>query len=141
MDLFEATQRRRSVRAYEPRAVEADKLRRILTCALAAPSAGNLQAYAVVVVTDPDTRRALARAAVDQEFVAQAPVVLVFFQDPARSAVRYGRRGAELYSPPGRHHRVQLRPAGGHGPRAGSPAGWEPSTSRRSGAWWRHPGT
>lgn len=98
MDLFEAIQRRRSVRAYEPRAVEADKLRRILTCALAAPSAGNLQAYAVVVVTDPDTRRALARAALDQEFIAQAPVVLVFFQDPARSAARYGRRGAELYS-------------------------------------------
>ncbi len=98
MDLFEAVQRRRSVRAYQPRAVELDKLHRILACALAAPSAGNLQAYAVVVVADPDARRALARAALDQEFVAQAPVVLVFFQDPARSALRYGRRGAELYS-------------------------------------------
>ncbi|MFN3285808.1 MAG: nitroreductase family protein [bacterium] len=98
MELLEAVQRRRSVRSYQPRAVEPDKLRRILTCALAAPSAGNLQAYAVVVVADPDTRRQLARAALDQEFVAQAPVVLVFFQDPARSALRYGRRGAELYS-------------------------------------------
>lgn len=36
-------------------------------------------------------------AAYDQEFVAQAPVVLVFCATPARSAVRYHERGETLY--------------------------------------------
>lgn len=98
MEFFEVIRHRRSVRAYQPTAVEAEKVRQILACAMAAPSAGNLQAYAIVVVTDAKTRRALARAALDQMFIAEAPVVLVFFQDPGRSAVKYGRRGAELYS-------------------------------------------
>lgn len=34
----------------------------------------------------------------DQEFIAEAPVALAFFQDPRRSAIRYGLRGQELYS-------------------------------------------
>jgi nitroreductase len=98
MEFLEVIRSRRSVRAYQAKPVEEDKLRRILACATAAPSAGNLQAYGIVVVTDGPTRRALARAALDQAFIAQAPVVLVFFQDPGRSALKYGRRGAELYS-------------------------------------------
>lgn len=98
MEFLEVIRSRRSVRAYQAKPVEEDKLRCILACATAAPSAGNLQAYGIVVVTDGPTRRALARAALDQMFIAQAPVVLVFFQDPGRSALKYGRRGAELYS-------------------------------------------
>jgi len=63
-----------------------------------APSAGNLQAYKVRVVRDTERRMALAKAAYDQKFVAEAPVSLVFGTDPSRSAERYGKREAELYS-------------------------------------------
>ena len=63
-----------------------------------APSAGNLQAYQVRVIKDQAKREALARAAYDQGFIAQAPVCLVFCADPNRSAQRYGDRGKELYS-------------------------------------------
>ena len=63
-----------------------------------APSAGNLQAFQVHVVRAEANRRALAEAAHGQEFLAQAPVCLVFSADPARSATRYGTRGSELYS-------------------------------------------
>lgn len=98
MDFFEVVRRRHSIRAYQRRQVEEAKLRFILECANAAPSAGNLQAYEIVVVTDDKARQALARAALDQEYIAQAPVVLVFWQNPHRSAIRYGRRGVELYS-------------------------------------------
>lgn len=98
MEFFEVVGQRRSIRAYQPKGIEKETLQRILKCANAAPSAGNLQAYELVVVTDDKTKQALARAALDQEFIAQAPVVLVFFQNPRRSAIKYGRRGTELYA-------------------------------------------
>lgn len=39
----------------------------------------------------------LVRASGGQDFIAQAPVVLVFFGNPVRSSWKYGRRGEELY--------------------------------------------
>ncbi|MEK7678305.1 MAG: nitroreductase family protein [Verrucomicrobiota bacterium] len=97
MDLFETIQARQSVRAYQTAKVEPAKLEAILAAANQAPSAGNLQAYQIHVVRDKKTKQALAKAALDQAFVAQAPVVLVFCADPARSAARYGARGEGLY--------------------------------------------
>jgi len=96
MDLFKAIQSRRSVRAYEQRALEPGKLPIVLETACQAPSAGNLQAYYIHVVRDELLKRALAVAALGQEFLASAPVVLVFCAVPARS-VKYGERGASLY--------------------------------------------
>jgi len=98
MDLIATALARRSVRAFEPREVPRDELHRILTVASHAPSAGNLQAYEIVVVRQPARRQALARAAYGQAFVAEAPLVLVFCAHPERSAARYGPRGAELFA-------------------------------------------
>lgn len=98
MDIFECIRRRRSIRAYQDRPVPEDALRRILEAINAAPSAGNLQAYQVFLVRDAAKRQALAQASGGQEFVAQAPVVLVFCTDVARSAWRYGQRGERLYA-------------------------------------------
>ena len=98
MDLFEAIGKRRSVRAFRPDAVEPEQLSRVLAAANAAPSAGNLQAYEIFAVTQQTSRAALAHAAWDQGFVAQAPVALVFCANPARSAAKYGERGARLYA-------------------------------------------
>ncbi len=97
MDFFEAISARQSVRIYQATAVEHSKLEKILTAANAAPSAGNLQAYEIVVVRHAATRSALVAAAHGQTLLAQAPVVLVFFADPARSAARYAARGERLF--------------------------------------------
>lgn len=78
--------------------IEEDKLRRIFEAANLAPSAGNLQAYQVYTVKDEGKRKALAKAADDQEFIAEAPVCLIFCADQGRSAEKYGKRGSELYS-------------------------------------------
>jgi nitroreductase len=78
-------------------AVETAKLDKILAAAAAAPSAGNLQAYEIVVVRQAATRSSLAEAAHGQTFLAQAPVVLVFLADPASSAARYAVRGQGLF--------------------------------------------
>jgi nitroreductase len=98
VDLFEAIRKRRSVRAFTPQAVEAEKLAQVLAAANAAPSAGNLQGYEIFQITRKETRIALARAALDQLFIAQAPVALVFCANPARSAAKYRKRGESLYA-------------------------------------------
>jgi len=98
MELLEIAQRRHSIRAFADRPLEDDKLQRILEIVSVAPSAGNLQAYEIYVVTDRRRKKALAKASLGQEFVAAAPVVLAFCARPERSAGRYGERGRRLYS-------------------------------------------
>jgi len=98
MDFFEVVAARHSVRAFADKAIEPEKLQAILEAASRAPSAGNLQAYDIYVVSAPACLSALARAALNQDFLAQAPVSLVFCANPPRSAQKYGRRGASLYA-------------------------------------------
>ncbi len=98
MEFYELIQRRCSVRAYSANPVDPAVLERILHAVSRAPSAGNLQAYRIDIVRRVLKRRALAAAAGDQDFLAQAPLDLVFFADSDRSAVTYGKRGASLYA-------------------------------------------
>jgi len=98
MEFARLIEERRSTRGYQDRPVEQEKLEKVLQASNRAPSAGDLQAYSIVVVRDADAREALARAAVDQQFVAQAPLVLVFLAEPARSSKKYGHRGESLYA-------------------------------------------
>ena len=75
MDVYEAIGNRFSVRSYEDKPIEEDKLERVLEAARSAPTARNRQEWRLVVVRDPRTRKALAKAA-EQDFIAEAPVVL-----------------------------------------------------------------
>ncbi|TCO80207.1 nitroreductase [Plasticicumulans lactativorans] len=98
-DFFETVRHRHSVRQYQAdMPVEDAKLHAILEMACAAPSAGDLQAYRIVVVRDAAERQGLADAAAGQHFIAAAPVCLVFCADPARSATEFGPRGEALYA-------------------------------------------
>lgn len=97
MEFFEVLKARHSVRAYVDTPVEDEKLDKILEMTNRAPSAGNLQAFEIYVVKEADHRSQLVSAASGQDFLAQAPVVLVFCAHAARSAQKYGQRGAELY--------------------------------------------
>src|ERR1035437_5659230 len=75
MDLYEAIEKRFSVRAYLPKPVEEDKLRRVLEAGRNSPSARNRQARKVVVVRDPKVRAALVKSA-EQDWMATAPIIL-----------------------------------------------------------------
>jgi nitroreductase len=97
MDFFDVVNERHSIRAYQSQAVEPEKLQELLQAINRAPSAGNLQAYEVYLVTDTDRKSALWKSAYDQEFLMQAPLILVFCAHAARSAARYQKRGVELY--------------------------------------------
>ncbi len=76
MEVMEAIRTRRSTRSFQDRPVEEEKLRAVLEAGRLAPSARNLQDWRFVVVRDPDTRKRLAEAARNQEFVGKAPVVI-----------------------------------------------------------------
>lgn len=98
-DLFQTIRHRHSVRQYQAgRDVESEKLHAVLEAAIAAPSAGDLQSYRIVVVRTQQTREALARAAGEQRFVGEAPVCLVFCAVPEEAAARFGDRGRRLYA-------------------------------------------
>ena len=97
MDLFEVIKKRRSVRAFEKRVIEEEKINVILEACNAAPSAGNLQAYEIYLIRSEEKLRELAQAALGQDFIAGADFALVFCAHPRRSAIKYGNRGSELY--------------------------------------------
>ena len=76
MDVFEAIEKRRSIRSYLDKPVEEDKLNRILDAGRMAPSANNRQEWRFIVVRDSTTRKRLMEAAGGQRFVGEAPVVI-----------------------------------------------------------------
>lgn len=98
-DFFETVRHRHSVRKYQhDMPVEEEKLHAILETACAAPSAGDLQSYRIIVTSDMETRQALQAAAGGQSFISEAPVCMVFCADVSRSAHEYGERGKSLFA-------------------------------------------
>ncbi len=77
MDIYEAINERTSVRSYISEPVEEEKLKRILDAARLAPSGKNGQPWTFIIVRDEETRKKLVPACKGQEFIAQAPVVIV----------------------------------------------------------------
>ena len=94
MDLFEAIQRRQSIRKWQDKPVERTKLTCILEAINCAPSAGNFQSYEVYVVMSAERRKAIAAVTWDQGFIGEAPAMLVFCSHPSRCEYP----GAETYA-------------------------------------------
>ncbi|MEM4663230.1 MAG: nitroreductase family protein [Candidatus Diapherotrites archaeon] len=97
MEFFEVVDKRFSARSYLSKNVDEKLLEKILKTLSKAPSAGNLKAYRVYVIKDQETKDKLTEAAFFQQFISEAPLVLVFCALPKISSKRYGKRGAELY--------------------------------------------
>ncbi len=97
MNIFDALEGRRSIRAYQKREIPRDTVEKLLEFAELAPSAGNLQARRYIVVMREDLKNALAIAAYGQTHIASAPLDVVVCADVRRSSRRYGERG-NLYS-------------------------------------------
>ena len=98
MDVLEAIGKRRSVRSYRDEPIPEEKVLQVLEAAIKAPSAGNVQPFKIVVVKEAFGRKKLAEAAWGQNFVAEAPIAIVFLVDIVESTGRYGSRGLELYA-------------------------------------------
>lgn len=75
MDYYEVIRKRRSIRAYENRDVEEDKLKRILEAARIAPSATNAQPWRFIVIRKKQVKEKL-KAAYARPWFWTAPVVI-----------------------------------------------------------------
>ncbi len=98
MDFENVLRKRWMVRSFKSTPVPEEKISEILRNAVRAPSAGHLQPWDFVIVKNADTKKRLARAALNQTFIEKAPVVIVACADTRRSATRYGERGVRFYS-------------------------------------------
>ena len=96
MEVIDAIKARRSIRRFQSREIDDDVIKEIIALGNLAPSAGNLQPRDFVVVKEQETKENLAHAALNQDFVAKAPVVIVVCANIKRTA-HYGKRGMELY--------------------------------------------
>ena len=97
MDVFQAVKERRSIRSFLRKDIPEDVLPRLIDALRWAPTAGNLQSRKFFFIRDERTKKQIAVAALNQDFLSTAPVVVVGCADSS-IGIRYGRRGIELYS-------------------------------------------
>lgn len=96
--MLAAIKGRRSIRSFKQQSVPQELVDELLEAAILAPSAGNIQPWEFILVTKQELKEALVKAALDQQFIAEAPIVIVVCADETRSSQRYGSRGRTLYS-------------------------------------------
>ncbi len=97
MNFFELIKNRQSIRSFQAKQITKEMLDQLFNAINQAPSAGNLQAYEIFVTEEQSIKQDLAKAAWNQNFIIEAPIVLIFCINPKRSSSSYGIRGEELY--------------------------------------------
>lgn len=81
---------RRSIRKFEDKPVEKEKIERILKAGMQSPSAHNFQPWEFVVVTDKEKREAVSKMSPYSGMVANAPVaIIVVGHQENESALKY----------------------------------------------------
>ncbi len=97
-EIFTAIATRRSIKRFTNQPVEIDKVLQIIQAGVLAPSAGNLQNWNFVVVTDTDKIRELYHHTLDQEPFLSAMAAIVVCGDVEYAHTMYGMRGKRLYT-------------------------------------------
>jgi len=77
VDFSEVIRTRRSVRAFKRDPVPEDVMSKVLDAARIAPSGSNRQPWRFILVTDEVLKQKMISACNNQEFIAQAPVIVV----------------------------------------------------------------
>jgi nitroreductase len=97
MDALECIATRRTIRKFLDIPVEFEKVGNVLDAGRYAPSAGNLQDWKFILVTDDKMRQEVSKACVEQFWLATAPVIIIVCTEPERTKRFYGKSG-EKYS-------------------------------------------
>jgi len=77
MNIHQAIQNRRSVRAYDSRPIPDEVITKLKAALRSAPSACNLQPWRFVMVTDAALREKLADACCGQTWISGAPLIVI----------------------------------------------------------------
>ena len=97
MDILKAIKERRSIRSFQKKDIPKKIVDKLIDALIWAPSAGNLQSRKFLFVKDVKLKEDIATAALNQDFIAEAPLVVVGCTD-SRISSKYGDRGEHLYS-------------------------------------------
>ena len=98
MKTIECIYGRRSVRKYKNDSISKSDITEVLNAAIQAPSAGNVQDWEFLIIQKTEVKKQLQGAALGQEFVSEAPIIIVVCSDLDRIKNAYGERGKNLYS-------------------------------------------
>jgi len=77
MDFMEVIRSRRSIRKYRSDEIPQPDLNEIFEAVQLAPSANNLQPWKFIIVRNDKRKRLIAQACSGQEFIGEAPIVIV----------------------------------------------------------------
>ncbi len=77
MDVLDAIRIRRSVREFKSDPLPDPVLQKLMEAVRFAPSACNFQPWKFILVSDNDIKQRLAKAANDQKFIVDAPLIVV----------------------------------------------------------------
>jgi len=97
MTILDAVKERRSIRKFLPKEIPDTILNDLKEALIWAPSAGNLQARKFYFVFDKTVKERLAAVALNQNFIAKAPLTIVACTDN-QIRLHYGERGVNLYT-------------------------------------------
>lgn len=97
MTILETIRGRRSIRKFQKKEIPEEVIDKLIEALIWAPSAGNLQLRKFCFVFNQEIKEKIAKVALDQKFITQAPLVVVGCTDD-KIARRYGERGKKLYS-------------------------------------------
>ena len=91
--------KRKMIRQYiQDKPIPQEIVDKLIANAHRAPSAGHTQVQEFIIVQDPLIKEKLGEAALNQEQVYDAPLLIVVYSNTSRSVGRYGKRGREFYS-------------------------------------------
>jgi nitroreductase len=97
MDILTAVKERRSIREFQKKKIPEEIVDKLIDSLIWAPSAGNLQSRKFFFIKDERIKKKIAVAALNQNFIAEAPLVIIGCTD-SRISYKYGERGIYLYS-------------------------------------------
>jgi nitroreductase len=105
MDTFEAIKTRRSIRRFQDKPVEDEKLNTLLEAVSMSPSWANFQCWRFIIVKDQSMREKISELTYVESFfaplrykanpakkgLAEAPVVIIACADPSQSGLLWGQ--------------------------------------------------
>ncbi|NQU97894.1 nitroreductase family protein [Candidatus Woesearchaeota archaeon] len=98
MDTLECIKSRTSIRKFTEQPVEFGKISKILEAGSRAPSAGNLQNWRFILVTEKPLLRELHNHCMQQEAIYHAQAAIIICGMTNKAERMYGLRGKRLYT-------------------------------------------
>ena len=95
-NIYETILNHKSIRKYKEEDISKEDLHKLLNSVLHAPTSINGQQCSVIVIRDKNKKEQLAELTGGQEWVAKAPVFLIFVMDFARAAKAMERQNVEI---------------------------------------------